>query len=130
MSDSQDSSTPTAAGGDPQQALVSVNTNSNNDNDSGKFVTTTSLYVTAVPSDAPTSSPCDGEGKEQSSKREVEETGGGERETVAQEEQNRTSRVEVVLHNAADSTLTADSDTNNSCSTANPMPNVQPSDLL
>lgn len=127
MSDSQDSSA--AGAGDPQQPLVSVtvNTNSNNDNDSGKCVTTTSLYVAAVPSDVPTSSPCDGEGEEHSSKHEVDEIGEG-----TQEKQNGTSRVEIVLHNPANSTLT-DSDTNkstNSCSTANPMPNVQPSDVL
>lgn len=124
MSDSQDSSI-AAAGGDPHQSerplvSVTINANSNNDKDSGKFVTTTSLYVAAAPSDAPTSSPCDGE--EQSSKLGGEE----EREAVAQEKQNQSSPVEVVLHNAA---LT-DSDTNDSCSTANPMPNVQPSDLL
>jgi hypothetical protein len=122
MSDSQDSST-AAAGGDPHQSerplvSVTINANSNNDKDSGKFVTTTSLYVAAAPSDAPTSSPCDGE--EQSSKLEG---GEGEREAVTQEKQNQTSRVKVVLHNA-------DSDTNDSCSTANPMPNVLPSDML
>ena len=136
MSDSQDSSTAAAGSSDPQQPLVpvsvTVNTNSNNDNDSGKCVTTSSLYVTAVPSDVPTSSPCDGEGEEHASKHEVEERGEGERERATKEKQNGTSRVEIVLRNPANSTLT-DSDTNkstNSCSTANPMPNVQPSDLL
>ena len=130
MSDSLDSSTAAAIGGDPHQpeqprvsVTITVNANSNNDNESGKFVTTTSLYVAAAPSDVQTSSPCAGEGEGLSSELEG---GEGERETVAQEKQNGTSRVEVVLHNTADS----DSVTNDSCSTANPMPNVQPSDML
>ena len=128
MSDSQDSSTAAAIGGDPhhpERPLVSVtvNANSNNNNDGGKFVTTTSLYVAAAPSDMQTSSPCDGEGEGLSSELEG---GEGERETVVQEKQSGTSRVEIVLHNTANS----DSVTNDSCSTANPMPNVQPSDIL
>ena len=130
MSDSQDSSTAAAIGGDPHQpeqsrvsVTVSVNANSNNDNDGGKFVTTTSLYVAAAPADVQTSSLCAGEGEGLSSELEG---GEGERETVAQEKQNGTSRVEIVLHNTANS----DSVTNDSCSTANPMPNVQPSDML
>lgn len=130
ISDSQDTSGAIAASasGDHEQPLVSVtiNTNSNNNNDSGKFVTTTSLYVAAVPSDV--SSPRDDEGDERASKHGVEERG----ETTAQEKQDGTDRVDV-LHNAANSTL-SDSDTNestnNSCSIANPTPNVQPSDLL
>lgn len=133
MSDSQDSSTAAAPSAGVPQPLISVtvNTNSNNDNNSSKFVTTTSLYVTAVPSGVPTSSPCDGE-EECSSKHGEGERGEGEREMAeTQEKQNGTGRVEIVLHNPANSALNnSDNISTHSSSTANPMPNVQPSDLL
>lgn len=130
MSDSQDSSTAAAPNAGVPQPLVSVtvNTNSNNDNGDSKFVTTASLYVATVLSDVPKSSPYDGEG-EHSSKHEEQEGGDGERKMAeTQEKQNETGRVEIILHNPANSTLN-DSDIISS-STANPMPNVQPSDLL
>ena len=143
ISDSLDSST-AAANGDPKPISdsVAVNTNCNNDNESGKFVTITSLYVTAAPVDTPatTEVSCDGEKDHSSSERTSEHEGKEmrERETVNQEQSmkpEQLGRVEIVLHNPANSTPndSVSSDTsksNNSVSPANPTPNVQPSDLL